>query len=48
MSLDAVNTMEVIEVMENFIARIRPDEEIRKKISSVAFGGNYYHKFATV
>jgi hypothetical protein len=32
MSLDAINTIEVNEVMENFIARIRPDEEIRKQI----------------
>jgi hypothetical protein len=32
MSFDLLNTLDVIEVMENFIFRIRPEEEIRDKI----------------
>jgi hypothetical protein len=32
MSFEILNTLDVIEVMENFIFRIRPDEEIRDKI----------------
>lgn len=32
MAIDILNTLEVIEAMENFIARRRPPEHIRKKL----------------
>ena len=33
MAIDALQTVEMIELLENFVARIRPDtEEIRKKL----------------
>ena len=32
MSVDVLQSLEIIEVMENFISRIRPPEEIRKKL----------------
>lgn len=31
MAIDALNTLEIIEVMENFLSRIRPQENIRHK-----------------
>jgi hypothetical protein len=32
MAIDAIQTVEIIETMENFIARIRPPESIRSKL----------------
>jgi len=32
MAVDVLQSLEIIEVMENFISRIRPPEEIRKKL----------------
>ena len=32
MSLDILNTIEIIEVLENFVDSIRPPEEIREKL----------------
>lgn len=32
MSLDLPNTIDIIEVMENYVARIRPSEDIRDKL----------------
>ena len=32
MALDLMNTVEIIEVMENYIARVRPPKEIRDKL----------------
>ncbi|HEX5024332.1 MAG TPA: DUF3024 domain-containing protein [Agriterribacter sp.] len=32
MALDALNTVDIIETMENYVARMRPPEEIRHKL----------------
>lgn len=32
MALELMNTVEIIEVMENYIERVRPPEEIRSKL----------------
>ena len=32
MAVDVLQSLEIIEVMENFISRIRPPEEMRKKL----------------
>lgn len=33
MALDLMNTVEIIEVMQNYIARVRPPKEIRDKLN---------------
>jgi Protein of unknown function (DUF3024) len=32
MALDVMNTLEIIELMENYIERVRPPKEIREKL----------------
>jgi len=32
MALDLMNTVEIIEIMENYIAKVRPPEEIRDQL----------------
>jgi hypothetical protein len=32
MALDLMNTVDIIEIMENYIARVRPPEEIRQQV----------------
>ncbi|MDZ4795798.1 MAG: hypothetical protein SGI83_16075 [Bacteroidota bacterium] len=32
MSLDLLNIVDIIEVMENYVAKIRPPENIREKL----------------
>lgn len=32
MALDAINSIDIIEIMENYLSRIRPEPEIRAKL----------------